>query len=602
MKILGISAFYHDSAAALIIDGAVVAAYQEERLTRVKHDPRFPYLSVKQILNDSGFSPSDIDEVVFYEDYDLKLLRFWKQFIVRREGGIVEFLRSVVKLLVNHLRLRFWLRKRLGFRCPITAVRHHFSHGASSYFTSPFSEAAVVTMDGVGDIDTSTIAHARGSTFDLVESNEYPESLGLLYSAFTYYCGFKINSGEYKLMGLAPYGNPVFESLILESLVDLRDDGSFRLRPGFFNFSGSRGGLTNNFFNLFGRPEREPESELTTFYINMAASIQKVTERIVLAYLERASRLTGSRNVCLAGGVALNCVANGKILKAGIFDNVWIQPASGDAGCSLGAALYRYWVNRKERRWVPVKKYNTRLGRSFSDSEIRDFLSDFRLDYSHHPTNIAPVVAEFLSQGQVVGWFQGAMEFGPRALGARSILGDPRSPKMQHDMNVKIKFRESFRPFAPVVLSESAADWFDLEVESPYMLLVAQVNDFWRDDKVDDDAQSDLMARLNSHCSEIPAVTHVDGSARIQTVDGERYPELFELLESFRDITGCPVLINTSFNVRGEPIVFDPVDAWRCFMSSNMDVLVLNKYVIRKDRNMVAVEKFIAHLSSFSLD
>lgn len=602
MKVLGISAFYHDSSAALVIDGVVVAAYQEERLTRVKHDPRFPYLSVMQILNDTGLSTDDIDEVVFYEDYGLKLIRLWKQFVVRREGDFIDFFGSVLKLLINKLRLHFWLRKRLGLKCPVLAVRHHFSHGASSYFTSPFSEAVVVTMDGVGDIDTSTITHADGSNFDLIESNEYPESIGLLYSAFTYYCGFKINSGEYKLMGLAPYGEPIYESLIFENLVDLHEDGSFRLRAGYFNFSNSRGGLTDRFFNLFGCPEREAESELTAFYINIAASIQSVTEQIVLAYLERARRLTGCKNVCLAGGVALNCVANGKILNASIFDNVWIQPASGDAGCALGAAFYRYFVDRKERQWVPVQKYNTRLGRSFTDSEIRNFLSDFHLDYSHHPANVAPVVAKFLSEGEVVGWFQGAMEFGPRALGARSILGDPRSPKMQRDMNLKIKFRESFRPFAPVVLSGSAAAWFDIKVESPYMLLVAKVKDFCLDETVDVEATSDLTARLTSQRSKIPAVTHVDGSARVQTVDSDLYPELCELLESFRDLTGCPILINTSFNVRGEPIVFCPVDAWRCFMSSNMDVLVLNDYVIRKDRNMVAVEKFIAHLSSFSLD
>ncbi|MBF6059243.1 carbamoyltransferase [Nocardia terpenica] len=589
--VLGISAYYHDSAAALVRDGVVIAAAQQERFTRVRHDPSFPGAAIDYCLDHAGIDLSEVNSVVYYEDPALKWDRVRSSF---RSAGVrglpaftavypewVRWKRTVLDRVERELRL-------LGRGEPprIEHSRHHRSHAASAYFPSPFDSAAVLTIDGVGEWQTTTIWHGRGDSLDFVNSISYPHSLGLLYSAFTYFCGFKVDSGEYKLMGLAPYGEPRYAETIRRELIDLRPDGSFTLNMTYFEFLRGQRMVGSAFEDLFGGPIREPEGALTQRECDLAASVQTVTEEAVLGLARRAAALTGERRLCLAGGVALNCVANGRLAETGLFDDIWVQPAAGDAGCALGAAL-TVAVPAAGRPHLATGgdgMSGALLGPGFSDTEIRRFLDEQGYPYTEYEESAAEslyaATADYLAAGNVVGWFQGRMEFGPRALGARSILGDPRDPGMQKTMNLKIKFRESFRPFAPAVLAEDADKYFDLTGESPYMLMVARVADAVLP-ATGPRPRRDLGS-INEIRSELPAVTHVDLSARVQTVDDARNPAFAELLRAFRARTGCSVLVNTSFNVRGEPIVRTPEEAYRCFMRTGIDVLVLGRCVLTK--------------------
>lgn len=589
--VLGISAYYHDSAAALVRDGVVIAAAQQERFTRVRHDPSFPGAAVDYCLDHAGIDLSEVNSVVYYEDPALKWDRVRSSF---RSAGVrglpaftavypewVRWKRTVLDRVERELRL-------LGRGVPprIEHSQHHRSHAASAYFPSPFDSAAVLTIDGVGEWQTTTIWHGRGDSLDFVNSISYPHSLGLLYSAFTYFCGFKVDSGEYKLMGLAPYGEPRYAETIRRELIDLRPDGSFTLNMKYFEFLRGQRMVGSAFEDLFGGPIREPEGALTQRECDLAASVQVVTEEAVLGLARRAAALTGERRLCLAGGVALNCVANGRLAETGLFDDIWVQPAAGDAGCALGAAL-TVAVPAAGRPHLATGgdgMSGALLGPGFSDTEIRRFLDEQGYPYTEYEESAAEslyaATADYLATGNVVGWFQGRMEFGPRALGARSILGDPRDPGMQKTMNLKIKFRESFRPFAPAVLAEDADKYFDLTGESPYMLMVARVADAVLP-ATGTRPRRDLGS-INEIRSELPAVTHVDLSARVQTVDDARNPAFADLLRAFRARTGCSVLVNTSFNVRGEPIVRTPEEAYRCFMRTGIDVLVLGRCVLTK--------------------
>jgi carbamoyltransferase len=571
MRILGISAFYHDSAAALLQDGDILAAAQEERFTRKKHDARFPTHAVQFCLNHAGLRLHDIDHIVFYDKPFLKFERLLETYLSFAPRGLRSF----------QMAIPLWLREKL-FQKDLLAreltniagpgpwldrllfTEHHLSHAASAFFPSPFSEAAILTMDGVGEWATTSVATGKGNELTITKEIHFPHSLGLLYSAFTYYAGFRVNSGEYKLMGLAPYGQPRFASLIRERLIDIKPDGSFRLNLDYFDYcTGLR--MTNQRFDqLFGGHARQPEELLTQRHMDVAASIQEVLEDVVLRMTRTLAQESGSKNLCLAGGVALNCVANGRVLRDGAFQNIWIQPAAGDAGGALGAALAAYHLFLDQPRTPGGDRMRgSYLGPAFPQSEVEDRLrqAGARFETLSEPDLLAACV-DALSDGKAIGWFQGRMEFGPRALGARSILADPRSPSMQSTLNHKVKFRESFRPFAPSIPIEYARDWFDLDADSPYMLLVASV------------AAPHLL----------PAVTHVDHSARIQTVHQETNPRFHALLNAFRERTGCPVLINTSFNVRGEPVVCTPEDAFRCFMGTGLDLLVIENSVLYKDR------------------
>lgn len=606
--VLGISAFYHDSAAALLRDGEIVAAAQEERFTRKKHDADFPTRAVDYCLRTAGVTARDLDFVAFYDKPILKFHRLLETYLAFAPVGLRSFAKAVPVWLGEKLHMRSQLSRSLGARPKNRYVfpEHHESHAASAFYPSPFEHAAIVTMDGVGEWATTSIGVGEGHRLRLLQEIRFPHSLGLLYSAFTYYCGFKVNSGEYKLMGLAPYGEPRFERQIREHLIDLRDDGSYRLDLRYFNYCQGLTMTGPRFHALFGAPPRRPESPLEQIHMDLAASVQKVTEDVMLRTARHAHALTGKKHLCLAGGVALNCVGNGVILREGPFEKIWIQPAAGDAGGALGAAQF-VWHNLlgKPRTVLPGDaQRGSLLGPRYESTEIRAFLDGEGIVYEHlaDEQGLADRVAELIEQENVIGWFQGPMEFGPRALGSRSILGDARSPKMQSVMNLKIKFRESFRPFAPIVLREAASEYFEIEPrhDSPYMLIVAPV----RGDKrkqVDPAAQG--LDKLKQLRSVIPAVTHVDWSARLQTVDGERNPRLARLLQRFRERTGCPVLINTSFNVRGEPIVCTPQDALRCFLGTEMDVLVLENCVIRRaaQKDLPAVDRE-QYLSAFALD
>ncbi len=583
MHILGISCYYHDAAVALVTDGKLVAAVQEERFTRIKHDQNYPVNAIAWCLQHAGLSVEDLDAVAFYDKPFLKFERILETYLAYAPAGI----RSAWKALPVWIKQKLWIsehiRTELGYNGELFYPEHHESHAASAFFPSPFADAAIVTMDGVGEWATSSVGFGQDNRIRLQQELHFPHSLGLLYSAFTYFTGFRVNSGEYKVMGLAPYGKPVYRARILDELVDLREDGSFRLNMCYFGYGSGLTMTNRHFARLFGGPPRKPESPLTRREMDLAASIQSVTEEVMLRMARHARKTTGSRNLCLAGGVALNCVGNGKIQRDGIFDRIWIQPAAGDAGGAVGAALMT-WHHYFDNPRVPAEPdgmMGALLGPEFGTDNIRTFLKE-KTSYNVSPLSEEQMLqrtAELLAGGKVVGWFQGRMEFGPRALGGRSILGDPRSEKMQKTLNLKIKYRESFRPFAPSVTLEKVQDYFELNEPSPYMLLVADVAHRLRKPV---DAAVEGLDKLYQIRSELPAITHVDGSARIQTVDRARNPRYHALITAFEERTGCPVLINTSFNVRGEPIVCSPEDAWRCFMHTDMDVLVMDRFVIEK--------------------
>ncbi len=582
MNILGLSCYYHDSAAALVRDGRVIAAAQEERFSRKRHDEAFPIEAVRYCLKEGGIDASQIDLVVFYDKPLLKFERLLRSYLAFAPSGLRSFATGVPQWIKRKLWMKELIREALDFKGEVLFTEHHESHAASAFYPSPFDEAAVLTMDGVGEWATASIGKGAGNKLDLLRELHFPHSLGLLYSAFTYYTGFKVNSGEYKVMGLAPYGEPKYAALIRDTLLDLKDDGSFRMDMSYFDYAAGLTMTNAKFDRLFGGPPRKPESPLTQRDMDLAASVQSVCEEVMARMARHARTVTGSKNLCLAGGVALNCVGNGKIIRAGIFDKVWIQPAAGDAGGALGAALFAWYAVLGKPRAVDGirdSQQGSLLGPSFSDGEIESYLKAKGAPY-RRMESVAKETAALLAAGKVVGWFQGRMEYGPRALGARSILGDPRDPSMQSRMNLQIKHRESFRPFAPAVLAEKAADWFDLKGESPYMLVTAPVKESRRVAESTEHARLFGIERLNHPRSSIPAVTHVDYSARLQTVTREANAPFYDLLKAFDAATGCPVLVNTSFNVRGEPIVCRPDEAYACFRRTKMDYLVLGSFLL----------------------
>jgi carbamoyltransferase len=606
MNILGISAFYHDSAAALVRDGEIVAAAQEERFTRRRHDAAFPQRALDYCLEAAGITRSQLDAVVFYEKPLVKAERLLETYLGLAPRGLRSFMTAIPTWLREKSNLTRTIRRALGtdYRGPVLFTEHHEAHAASAFFPSPFARAAILTADGVGEWATTSIGLGEGNQLQLLEEIRFPHSLGLLYSAFTYYTGFKVNSGEYKVMGLAPYGEPKYVKLIYDHLLELHEDGSFRLNQDYFNYCTGLTMTSEKFHRLFGGPPRQPESKLTQKEMDLAASVQVVTEEAVLRLARRAQATTGAENLCLAGGVALNCVANGKLQRSGLFKQLWIQPAAGDAGGALGAAL-AVWHQMLDHPRTPAPGDAMRgalLGPDLSNEEIARYLKRVgAVAHELHDDQLVERVVDLLDDGAVLGWCRGRMEFGPRALGARSIIGDARNPQMQSVMNLKIKFRESFRPFAPVVLAEHAHRYFNLAGESPYMLLVAEVAEQQR--LAHNGAHDQLWGidKLNVARSTIPAVTHVDYSARVQTVDAQRHGLFHTLLQRFYERTGCPVLVNTSFNVRGEPIVCTAEDAYRCFMFTQMDALVLGSYLLLKPEQP-ELAGAAEHLARFGLD
>jgi carbamoyltransferase len=609
MRILGISAFYHDSAAALVEDGRIIAAAQEERFTRKKHDASFPHRAVGYCLDAVGAGLSDIDHVAFYDKPFLKFERLLETYIAMAPKGFSSFKMAIPLWLKEKLFQKSLLRKQLReFDEEISSdkllfAEHHLSHAASAFFPSPFETAVVLTMDGVGEWATTSAAIGEGNRLEIFQEIHFPHSLGLLYSALTYYTGFKVNSGEYKVMGLAPYGEPKYAKLILDHLIDLKADGSFRLDMSYFDYCTGLTMTNERFAKLFGAPVRTPDQMLTPFHMDVAASIQAVLDEAVLRLTRSLAAKTGARNLCLAGGVALNCVANGKVLRDGKFDSIWIQPAAGDAGGSLGAALAAYHQFKAKPRVVAASDAmsGAYLGPEFSQSEIERRLRNVGARFEVLPEDaMIATTAQALADQLAIGWVQGRMEFGPRSLGARSILGDPRSPTMQKNLNLKVKYRESFRPFAPAVLREDVADWFELEFDSPYMLIVADVRQDKRRAMSADEQALFGIDKLNVSRSQIPAVTHIDYSARIQTVGRDTNPLFHRLLTRFKQLTGCPVLVNTSFNVRGEPIVCTPEDAFRCFMGNELDLLVIGRCVLKKSEQNPALKH--NYSSAFELD
>jgi carbamoyltransferase len=608
--ILGISAFYHDAAAALVVDGRIVAAAQEERFSRRKHDERFPIHAIDYCLREGGLTAGDLDYVAFYDKPYLKFERLLETYLAYAPRGFRSFLAAMPPWLKQKLHLPRAMRRHLrGYRRRFVFAEHHESHAASAFFPSPFDEAAILTLDGVGEWATASYGTGRGNTIALSHELRFPHSLGLLYSAFTSYCGFKVNSGEYKLMGLAPYGEPKYAETILERLIDLKADGSFRMDMAYFNYCRGLTMTSARFHRLFGAPPRRAEAPLEPLHMDLAASIQCVTEEIMLRAARHVHRQTGMKNLCLAGGVALNCVGNGRIDREGPFENIWIQPAAGDAGGALGVALlvWHQLLDQPRTSQPDDAQRGSLLGPRYSADEIRAMLDARGARYRRFDDEdeLCRRAAALIAAGKVVGWFQGRMEFGPRALGSRSILGDARSPAMQSLMNRKIKFRESFRPFAPAVLEERAEEFFALRRgrQSPYMLLVAPVQPSKRREP-DEPARSLAgLERVHACRSEVPAVTHVDHSARVQTVDPRRHGRFHALLRAFADATGCPVVVNTSFNVRGEPIVRSPEDACRCFMATNMDALVMEEFLLLKEEQPGAAQHEIdEYLSRFELD
>ena len=592
-SILGISAFYHDSAAAILVDGKIVAAAQEERFSRIKHDSSYPFNAIQFVLDQSKLNLNDIEHIVFFEKPFLKFERLLETYMAFAPKGFKSFSLSMPIWLREKLFQKKFLFDKLqqhddNFKDinKIKFSEHHFSHAASAFYPSPFEEAVVLTLDGVGEWATTTIGIGKKNKLEIIKEIHFPHSLGLLYSAFTYYVGFKVNSGEYKLMGLAPYGKPLFKDLILQKLIDLKEDGSFKLNMKYFNYATGLTMTNDKFSKLFGHPVRDPNKDLLTqFHMDLAASIQAVIEEIVLRITKNISSKYKIENLCLAGGVALNCVANGKVQNEKIFKNIWIQPASGDAGGSLGAAL-AYWHHElgKPRDEFSDKMMGSFLGPKFDNNFIETKLKLLKANFKKYSKEeVTSLIAKELANEKIVGWFQGKMEFGPRALGGRSILADPRSEKMQKELNLKIKFRESFRPFAPSVLREDVNEWFDLDIDSPYMLLVSQVKKEKQIQMKKEDENLFGIEKLNVKRSNIPAVTHVDYSARVQTVHKNTNPRYYDLIKEFKKITNCPVLVNTSFNVRGEPIVCSIEDAFNCFMGTNLDILVIEDFVLFKE-------------------
>ena len=586
MYILGISAFYHDSAACLVKDGEIISAAQEERFTRKKHDYNFPINAVNFCLSFSKISVNELDLVTFYDKPFLKFERLLESYLSYAPKGIKSFIKAMPLWIKEKLWMKELIKKELNYEGKTIFPEHHESHAASAFFPSPFNEAAILTMDGVGEWTTTSFGIGKDNKIELIADIKFPHSLGLLYSAFTYYTGFKVNSGEYKVMGLAPYGEPRFKDIILKELIDVKDDGSFRMNMDYFNYPVGLTMTNEKFHELFEGPPRKPETKLTQKEMDIARSIQDVTEEIVMKIGKHVYKETGLKNLSLAGGVALNCVANGKLLREGPFENIWIQPASGDAGGALGSALVG-WYNYFEKPRNVVSQNDSQkgsyLGPEYSNSEILEFLNQIEVNFKKLDDEEIPiVVSNLIAQEKVVGWFQGRMEFGPRALGSRSIIGDARSPKMQAQMNLKIKFREGFRPFAPSVLAEKVSEYFDINSPSPYMLLVADIKEE-RQKKMDVDEQNLFgIDKLNVLRSDIPAVTHVDYSARIQTVHKDTNKLYYELIKKFDEDYNCAVIINTSFNVRGEPIVCTPEDAYKCFMRTNIDYLILGNYLLDK--------------------
>jgi carbamoyltransferase len=609
-SILGISAFYHDSAACILKDGEIIAAAQEERFSRIKHDPSYPYNAIEFVLKYANLKLSEVDQIVFFEKPFLKFERLLETYVAFAPRGFISFAKAMPLWIKEKLFQKNLLFNKLknhdnNYKTDenIFFSDHHLSHAASAFFPSPFDEAIVLTADGVGEWATTTVALGKQNNLEIKKEIHFPHSLGLLYSAFTYYTGFKVNSGEYKLMGLAPYGDPIYEKKI-KQLVDIKDDGTFRVDQSYFNYATGLTMTNNKFNNLFEQKPRNPKKEkITQFHMDIAASIQKVTEEIMIKLAKSIRKEYNIKNLCLAGGVALNCVANGKILKEKIFENIWIQPASGDSGGSLGATLAFWHLEQGNKRIVNNfdNMKGSYLGNEFSQAEIENELltigAKFRsFDYDE----LISKTVECLSNEKAIGWFQGRMEFGPRALGARSIIGDPRSDTMQKNLNLKVKFRESFRPFAPSILREDLEEWFDISVESPYMLLVAQIN---KDKKIEMSvSQKNLFGieKLNVKRSEIPAVTHIDYSARIQTVSEKNNKRYYDLISKFKEKTGCPLIVNTSFNVRGEPIVNSPADAFNCFMGTELDILVIgNCFLDKKDQDLALKKNYS---ENFELD
>ena len=585
MDILGLSCFYHDSAACILRDGHIVAAAQEERFTRKKHDPRFPKNAVKYCLEEAGITVQDLDCVVFYDKPFLTFERLLMSYLTVAPKGLRSWLEAMPLWLGQKLYIPKVIQRETGYEGDVLYTEHHEAHAASAFYPSPFNEAAILTMDGVGEWATASYGFGKGKDITLLKELHFPDSLGLLYSAFTYFTGFKVNSGEYKLMGLAPYGVPRYKDVILSELVDLKEDGSIRLNLSYFGFLGALRMTNRRFSRLFGGPPRKPETQITQREMDIAASIQAVTEEIVLRMANHVHKETSHDNLCLAGGVALNCVANGRILREGPFENIWIQPAAGDAGGALGAAQsvwYRYLGNERPNPNGYDSQQGSYLGPSFSNEAVKTFLKS--KGYPYHGLNgdkRASVIAEQIAEGKIVGYMAGRMEFGPRALGARSILGDPRRKDTQTVMNLKIKYRESFRPFAPSVLEEKASEYFDAGRPSPYMLLVANVREERRLPQPSREGMS-MLERLKVKRSDIPAITHLDYSARLQTVNQRDKPDYHEVISEFEKLTGCAVVVNTSFNVRGEPIICTPADAYRCFMRTEMDVLVIEDSILFK--------------------
>ena len=608
--ILGISAFYHDSAATILVDGKIIAAAQEERFTRKKHDPSYPYNAIQFVLNFANIKLNDVDQIIFFEKPFLKFERLLETYVAFAPKGFKSFCMAMPiwlkdklfqkKMLFNELKRHdnnFNDDKKIHFS------DHHLSHAASAFFPSPFEEAVVLTADGVGEWATTTVAVGKDNQLEIKKEIHFPHSLGLLYSAFTYYTGFKVNSGEYKLMGLAPYGNPIYVDKIKE-LIDIKEDGTFRLDQEYFNYATGLTMTNEKFHNLFGQKPRNSQNEkITKFHMDIASSIQKVTEEIMIKLVRSIRNEYNIKNLCLAGGVALNCVANGKILQEKIFDNIWIQPAAGDAGGSLGAALALWHIEQGNKRKVNPNDdmKGSYLGTEFTQDQIENELKKIganfeTIDYE----NLIESTSKYLAEEKAIGWFQGRMEFGPRALGGRSILGDPRSEKMQKNLNLKVKYRESFRPFAPSVLKEDVSHWFDMNVDSPYMLLVANINQEKKIEMTEEEKKLFGIDKLNIKRSEIPAVTHVDYSARIQTVNQNTNKPYYDLISKFKEKTGCPVIVNTSFNVRGEPIVNTPKDAFNCFMGTELDYLVIGNCILDKNKQDPNLKK--DYTKEFELD
>ncbi len=606
MDILGISAFYHDSAAALVRDGEILAAAQEERFTRKKHDFNFPKNAIRYCLEEAKIKPEDLDYVVFYDKPFLKFERILETYLQYAPVGIQSFIKAMPLWIKQKLWMKNLIQDHLeGYEGKILFPRHHLSHAAAAFYPSPFDEAAVITVDGVGEWTTTSVGYGKGNKVKLLKEIHFPHSLGMLYSAFTYYTGFRVNSGEYKVMGLAPYGEPKYVQTMLDHLIDLKEDGSFKLNMKYFNYAAGLT-MTNRRFNkLFGGPPRRKESLLGQKEMDLARSVQDVTEMAMLRMARHAKKVTGARYLCLAGGVALNCVANGKMLRENLFDDIWIQPAAGDAGGALGAALavwYDYLDNERKTDGKTDSQKGSYLGPEFKNKEILEFLEQNHIPYTHHPDEeLLDIISRLLSEEQVIGWFHGRMEFGPRALGARSIIGDARSPAMQKKMNLKIKYRESFRPFAPSVLNEEVSNYFEIDRQSPYMLLVADVKKGLQREMSKEEKQLFGIDKLNVVRSSITAVTHVDYSARIQTAHKETNPRYWHMIDRFRQTSGCPVIVNTSFNVRGEPIVCTPLDAYKCFMRTEMDYLVLGNYLLDK-RNQPEFHDNIDWREAFELD